>query len=346
MLTGIVDPLTDGRWMEFIASQKQATVHHHPAWLRVIGRETKLNPQAFCRFDDGKIISAFVFIIAKSITGNRYAVTVSCSDSTLILGDQHNSDELLPAFLEYMKQLGVQQIEFRDNISSELIAPVLVAYAHFFYVDEVIEAIKNSATLRKVKYNIRRAEKEGVTFEIRDDLNAVHEFYKLHVKTRKKLGVPVQSKKFYIRFYEEIVRTGRGYIVCAKRNNIPLSVGLFAGYNNTLTFQISASDPRALFYRPNNMMLWGAMQEAQNRGYTKFDMGRTDCTNEGLRKFKLSWGCEEISLYFSYYPPRDQKELLRNLNRLIVNPVIRHSPEFVCRAAGRLVYTLFPLQFI
>jgi hypothetical protein len=346
MITTIIDPLSDERWMEFIASQEQASIHYHPAWLRVICGQNKLTPQAFCSINDCKIISGFLFIVAKGFTGNKLAVTVSCSDSNLILGNKSDTDELLRAFLEYMKQMDIKQAEFRDNLSSSLIHSLLVGYAHYLTINTSIEAICGSNKTTAVSRNIRRSEKEGLVSEICNDLDAIKAFYALHVKTRKKLGTPVQSLHFFVTYLEEIVRTGAGYIVSVKKDGIPLSIGLFAGYNNTLSYKFGASNPEFLSYRPNNLMLWAAILEAQKRRYKKFDMGRTDFENEGLRRFKLGWGCQETPLCYSYYPAEPQNQFLRNVNKLFVAPVIRNSPEFVCRAAGMLAYKLFPMRFI
>ena len=194
--------------------------------------------------------------------------------------------------------------------------------------------------------NIRRSKRQGLVSEICYNVDSIKAFHTLHVLTRRKLGLPVQSVKFFIKYFEEIVRTGAGYIVLVKKDGIPLSIGLFAGFNSTLSYKFGASDPEFLIYRPNNLMLWEAILEAQKRGYKKFDMGRTDLANEGLRRFKLGWGCHETPLYFSYYPVETQKRFLRNINKLFVGPVIKNSPAFVCRAAGKLIYKLFPAQFV
>ena len=346
MITAAIDPLSDGQWMKFISSQAEANIRYHPAWLRVISGQYNIAPQAFCSYKNGIIVSGFIFMVSRGMTGNKFAVTASSSDSNLFLGSENNQDELLHDFLKHLKQLKISRVEFRDNINSTSLFSLLMGYSHSLNINAGIGAIGGSSSSKPVARNIRKAENAGLICEIRDDLNSLEEFYALHVKTRKKLGMPVQSRNFFVKYRDEIIKAGMGYIVLVKKDNITLSAGLFAGYNSTLSYKFGASHPDLLQYRPNNLMLWGALLEAQKRGFGKFDMGRTEHTNDGLRRFKMGWGCSETPVRFSYYPGEPKSRFLQKANILFVHPVIRISPEYVCRIAGKLVYKLFPLQFV
>jgi hypothetical protein len=47
-------------------------------------------------------------------------------------------------------------------------------------------------------------------------------------------------------------------------------------WNGSLIYKYSASDPAYWRLRPNNLLLWRAIQWACENGYHTFDMGRTD----------------------------------------------------------------------
>ncbi len=345
MKTEIIDPLTDMRWIEYINSQQGTNIFHHPAWARVVSRQYNLTPQAFCVVKDQKIISGFLFIISKGILGGKFAVTFQCSEH-LLIGMESSTEEIIDAFLRHLKSLQINQVEFRDNIYSTYLHSKLRGYAHSLKLDNDIDTIYNSFKAETVSRNIRKAIKEGLTYEVCSDIKSIEDYHFLHIKTRKKLGASVQSKDFFIKFWKEIISKDLGYIISVKKGNIPLSVGIFAGFNNTLSYKFGASNPDSLKLRPNNLMLWGAIQEAKKRGYTKFEMGRTDCNNDGLRNFKLGWGCTETPLHFSYYPNAAKTERLQNINSIIISPIIKNSPEFVCRIIGALAFKFFPWQFI
>lgn len=341
----VINPLSDERWFEFISSDGQANVHHHPAWLKVLSRHRNLPPQVFCSIRDGKIIRGFLFFTKKSISGDTIAVSASCSSTDLFLGNNDGTEDAIQSFLKYMEQAHITQAEFRDPVSSPAVQSIPVGYAHDADIESCIELISGQPAAA-VSRNIRKSMREGLSYEISDKPDAMHEFYKLHVLTRKKLGHPVEPFDFFTCFYEEIIKTGMGYIVSVRKDEKTISSGLFAGFNNTLTYKYGASDPASLMYRPNNLMLWGAVLEAQKRNFKIFDMGRTDKDNGGLRKFKLSWGCKETLLHYSYYPAIPQNHVLQNANRRILEPLIKNSPPAVSRLTGKLVYKLFPLKFV
>ncbi len=333
-------PLSDERWLEFVSANELANIHHHPAWLRVIGGQYNLSPQAFCTIENGKIVNGFIFM-----TGKDSATTASCSSSNLILGNTNAGNEVIANFLKYLGDANIRHVEFRDPFPSPSLYPAFMGYAHEVTIDSCIESV-NSRSVMSVSRNIRLAVKKGLQYEIRNDREAVYEFYKLHLSIRKKFGIAVEPIGFFEKFYDEIIKRGMGFAVSVTLEGIPISCGLFAGFNTTLAYKYGASDSRLLPYRPNNLMLWAALLEGQKRNFKVFDMGRTEKDNEGLRRFKLSWGCSETPLYFNYYPANPQNNPLQTVNQLLLKPIIRNTPTIVCRLTGKLVYRLFPLKFV
>jgi hypothetical protein len=132
-----------------------------------------------------------------------------------------------------------------------------------------------------------------------------------------------------------------GFIVMVYKDNIPISSGLFAGYNKVLSYKFGASDSGYLKLRPNNLMLWEAIQEAVKHGYEVFDFGKTENENTGLRKFKSGWGAVETPLYYSYYPEIPESGKFKFLKNILVAPVIKYTPSVVCRVTGELLYKHF-----
>ncbi|MEM4396768.1 MAG: GNAT family N-acetyltransferase [Candidatus Woesearchaeota archaeon] len=232
-------------------------------------------------------------------------------------------------------------VEIRTSINDEKFEKKLIGYSHKLYLYDAIDNIYKKFKLTQVQQPIQKAFKEGLTYEISDDIQSVENFYKLHLITRRKLGIPIQPKKFFFHIWNEIIKNGYGFIVLVYKNSKVISSGIFLGTGNTLIYKFSASNPEYLRLRPNNLMLWTAIQEAKRRGYSVFDFGRTEIENEGLRKFKLGWGTIEEPLYYSYYPQAPDDTKFKWIKNKIVAPIIRNSPKFVCRLSGELFYKYF-----
>jgi CelD/BcsL family acetyltransferase involved in cellulose biosynthesis len=105
-----------------------------------------------------------------------------------------------------------------------------------------------------------------------------------------------------------------------------------------LTYKYGASDARFWGMRPNHALFWLAIQAACADGYEFFDFGRTDLEDEGLRQFKSGWGgVEEPLEYTTLGKPAGGPSRMAGATGA-ARALLRHSPPWVCRAAGGLLY--------
>ena len=67
-------------------------------------------------------------------------------------------------------------------------------------------------------------------------------------------------------------------------------------------YKFGASDSNFQSMRPNDLLMWKAIEWYGKNGFQQLCFGRTDLSNEGLRRFKAKWGAEEkIVKYYRYY---------------------------------------------
>jgi lipid II:glycine glycyltransferase (peptidoglycan interpeptide bridge formation enzyme) len=176
---------------------------------------------------------------------------------------------------------------------------------------------------------------------MRQDIEAVEIFYRLHLKTRRKQGVPIQPRRFFDLFRRYILERELGFIALTRSRSLYISAGVFCGFNRTLTYKYGASDPGHLDASPNYLMFWDTMLHAREQGFANFDFGKTDLSNTGLRFFKSGWDSTEMELPYSYFPTAPSPGVLDILNEKLIEPTIRHSPPIVCRMAGEGLYKYF-----
>ena len=189
---------------------------------------------------------------------------------------------------------------------------------------------------------IKRAFRNDLKADVMNSKVALDEFYRLHLLTRRKHGVPVQPRRYFERLYEEIIRTGIGFILSVMKEDRTIASSIFLLFSDTLIYKYGASDPRYLHLRPNNLLFWAAIEEGCSRGCAWLDLGKSDAGQAGLRRFKSGWGAEESELYYSYYPDVPGEGWFKTILNNVVSPTIRHSPGIVCRMAGELFYKYFP----
>jgi lipid II:glycine glycyltransferase (peptidoglycan interpeptide bridge formation enzyme) len=192
-----------------------------------------------------------------------------------------------------------------------------------------------------VRQRIKKAKAQGLTTEIRQDPEAIDIFWRLHLATRKRQGVPIQPRGYFSLFHKHIIARNLGFVALAQSGGQYACGGVFCAFNGVVTYKYGASDPEYRYLSPTHLMLWETMLYAREGGLSKFDFGKTEVSNAGLRMFKAGWNSKEMELKYSYFPAVPSGRLFEMLNTRVVRPVIRRSPAFVCQAAGEVLYRFF-----
>jgi hypothetical protein len=131
-----------------------------------------------------------------------------------------------------------------------------------------------------------------------------------------------------------MIEPGNGYVLIAERKGTPLAAAVFLHNESNALYKYGASAAEHWKLRANSALFQAAMAHSVELGLQSFDWGRTDLQDEGLRRFKASWGSKETDLMYTRLgalpAPASTHRFAREL--------IRRSPSSVCRAAGALLY--------
>ena len=185
---------------------------------------------------------------------------------------------------------------------------------------------------------IETASERGVVVargEEASDLDSV--FYGLHLKTRRRLGVPIQPKRFFRLLWERVLQEGLGFVLLARAEGRPVAGAVFLTWRDSVIYKFGASDPSARMLGANNLVIWRGIKWGCERGYATFDFGRTDLGAEGLRRFKNGWNPVEEPLVYTTLGTELQASSSGVAQNTLAK-VIQHSPLWVCRALGEMLY--------
>jgi hypothetical protein len=132
-----------------------------------------------------------------------------------------------------------------------------------------------------------------------------------------------------------------------------VAAAVFFHFGSKATYKFGASDERFQEVRGNNASMWAGIRQLASRGIRELDFGRTDGANEGLRRFKLSFGATEYPIHYWRYNLR-RGWSVTHLSTLYPQPVVptlnpqptsgwhnhafRAMPIWLSRAAGKLLY--------
>lgn len=338
----VIDPVSDKRWSDFIVKCSSANMFHLPGWMKTLNDQYNFKVFACCLIKDSGIIAGISFCETKGITGKKKWISLPFADFVPPLySEDKDLQELLKAIMNLFEQnKEIKAVEIRYQIPVQ--AGFKILETDVLYIRELgmsNEEIFDSFGKNPVQRPIKKALKSGLNYEINNSAEAIEEFYRIHLITRKKLGVPIQPKKFFMHFLDNIILKENGFIILVKHpSGKVISAGILAHFNGNVSIKYSASDRDYLEFRPNNLMFWASIEASNNKGYKTYDFGKTAIKQESLCQFKSYWGTRREKLEYNFYPEvEEQKEDSFILNK-IIGPMIKFGPKFVCRAIGELLY--------
>ena len=342
----IVDPTTDSRWDKFVTGQEHSTIFHTSAWARVIKEAYGYVPRYhILENEDGQMRAAIpLYFIQSKLTGRRL-VCLPFSDYCWPLGrDEADIALLLNAAKNEVKTGTASYLEVRGCQNGVFGAQFNLA-GYDYYTRYLLELEPDLKALSarfhlSVRRCIHQAEKRDVTVRLTSNEEDMERFYRLHVATRKKLGVFPQPHAFFESIFRHIISQDGGFIGIAECGGKTVAGVVFLIHGDTIYYKYNASDEKYLQKRPNHLIIWEAIKYACANNYKYFDFGRCTPEEEGLRTFKSRWGAKEIALPYYYFPSRqgftNVKESSVRYQAMRLFSYI--MPQWVCVAAGSFLY--------
>jgi hypothetical protein len=339
-----IDPLCDSRWPEFLQRNPRASVFHTAGWLEALKRTYGYEPVAYTTSQPGaQLASAWVFCRIRSWLTGRRMVSLPFSDhcEPLVETPLH-LEELSRALRRERDEHRWNYIEYRP-LSSE---PVMEGFEssqtfcfHRLHLQhslvELFHGLHKDSTQRK----IRRAHREGITYQEGYSEPLVNQFYHLLVLTRRRHQLPPQPRKWF----SNLARCmGDGLkIRVASDHGIPIASILTLRFKSALMYKYGCADERFFRLGGMQMLLWRAIQEAKESCLQEFDLGRSEPSDEGLIVFKDRLGAtRNIVSYFRYPPGLNHGSSIVSLCKDFKG-LFSFLPNCLVANSGRLLYRHF-----
>ena len=332
-VSAITLQLDDPLWRSFVDHRSDATFFHEPLWAQLIADCYGMRTFALIWVTTDGAVVAGMPVVETARRGRRHWVSLPFSDHCALLGDSATPGITRAVELERTRQ-GVESFEVRGPLATLAgCLSTLAGYRHRLVLSRD-EASMLSGMSRTHRGSIRKGERLAVRVAVSTSLD---DFYPLHVRTRQRLGVPVQPRRFFDLIHERVLETGAGFVLTAAVGGRVVASGVFFTHRDRVIFKYSASDARSWESRPNHVLAWSAIRLAAERGFAELDWGRTDAENEGLRGYKVGFGSTEETLTYSTLGAPSGARAPR-LAHSALSTLIRHSPMWVCRFTGEALY--------
>jgi len=335
-----VDPLRDERWVAFLERHPGASVFHTPGWLealrRTYGYESHVSTTSAPREDlrNGLVCCR----IHSWLTGRRLVSLPFSDHCEPLVGGEEELASLLSSLKSHLHRK--EYVELRPRLQVGALAGSEIGRTFCFHLLDLrpsLETLYRNFHKDCVQRKIRRAEREGLTYEEGATETLLSQFYELMVQTRRRQLLPPQPIAW---FRNLIVCTGKSLkIRLVYKHNQPVASILTLRYKDTLVYKYGCSDKAFSNLGGMHLLFWRAIQEAKGDGLEKFDLGRSDLDNPGLIDFKDRWGAQRSVLtYYRYGMSALTKASPAGWKVRFAKYAFARLPSFMLVSAGRLLY--------
>jgi hypothetical protein len=330
--------VTDPNWDKAVASQPQHTFFHSSAWVRVLQDTYRYQP--FYLLDRNGAGCLPLMEVNSWITGRR-GVSLPFTDECLPLASSPEAArELLWQAIRLGEERGWRY--FASKGGGSLIPEAAVGqpsyFSHSLNLQRSADALFDGFSEAN-RRAIRKAQRAKVSLVMATDLDSLKCYYRLHCLTRKRFGLPPQPWRLFQQIHRHVLTKDLGFILLARHEERTIAGAVFCYSGKHAVFKFGASDRDFQIHRPNNLILWEAVQKLAAKGFETLSLGRTSTANEGLRRFKLSWGSTEHRMWYLNYDYRIGQFVTRTDDAYgWHNHVFQRLPGIISRLAGNLLY--------
>lgn len=161
----------------------------------------------------------------------------------------------------------------REKIDSRFVAGRPLFTKHNFVLDvtpteeELLKSFK-----QKTRYNIKVAEKRGVTVAIDDSPEAFERYLQLTMETTKRQGFYAHTGSYHRKMWATLHAAGMAHILTAKYQGKIITTWVLFKFGDTLYYPYGASTREHREVMANNLVMWEAIRLAKKWGLKYLDM--------------------------------------------------------------------------
>src|SRR6266478_206149 len=224
----IINPVHNPGWDVVVALHRDAGCFHTSAWAKVLRQTYKHHP-FYLQFSRGRRLAALIPLmeVRSPFTGRR-GVCLPFSDACEpLIFDPEAVDLVRDRLVRFARERRWKHLEIRGG---KWFKPASRSVAKFYghtlnlhrRVGDLADCFDSS-----VRRAIRKAERSNVSVAVCRNRQVIDDFYRLHVQTRRRHGLPPQPASFFLNIYEHLIKRGLGFIVLAQHGPRPIAAAIF-----------------------------------------------------------------------------------------------------------------------
>ncbi len=351
-------PGEDSRWDSYVGRHALGTFFHRSGWSRVVTETFRHEPHHLVVEQGRRWLGVLPLFLAKSPFLGRNLISVPYAVYGGVLADDERAQaELLARAAALGRELKVGYVEMRHlelRAGDRPRSPLYVTFRCELpdTPEDVMLRIPKKARAEVrcardpagpavVEGSRKRRESFGI--RVTDD-GSVDELFALFADNKRRLGTPALPERWFQGLADEFGKAAVIHRAIDPRGRTLAAVMSFT-FKDTVYAYYSGSLPRVEGTGVNNWIYCAIMEWAVERGYTRFDFGRSR-VDSGPALFKKNMGFTPEPLHYEYlligagakipdfHPSNPRLDLPRRL--------WSHMPMFLCNQLGSRLSRYIP----
>ncbi len=324
-------------WDRLVLGAANHSFFHCMEWAKVLAETYGYRP-FFIVGREGSDAAALPLMIVRHPFSGREGISLPFSDSCGVACTRQDMlDGFYAAMIGLAEKKRLRSLLIREEIGIPDFGPQDRFFEHVITLGTDIGLLFRSLR-QSTQRNIRRSESDNVTIDFSTTPESMDAYYRLHCITRKRHGVPPQSRRFFTSIHTRLISAGKGFVVRAKHRGKTVAGAVFLHHGKKALYKFGASIPDRDHVRANNLVMWKAMERLAGEGFETLSLGRTDPENTGLVQFKNGWGGECREIRYSIWPPDPHTGRKSAALSRVGTMVCRALPIPVARFIGLVLY--------
>lgn len=337
----VINPLADQRWNALIARHPLASPFHLTGWLQALQRTYGYEPFVLTSAAPGEEMNnGMAFCRVSSwATGSR-AVSLPFADhcELLVSGEAERAKFLAWLQAERTPQ-GWKYVETRPLRSfPDPIPGWWPQHSYCFHELDLgpsVEQLFYGTHPNCIRRKVRRAEREGLKYEVGRSPELLDAFYRLLLITRKRLRILPQPRSWFQNLLDCMGENLQ--IRVARKDGRPIASILTLKHRRSVVYKYGCSNEKMHKLGGMPFLFWKLIIESKAEGAETLDFGRSDLENEGLIRFKSEFGARVRKLTY-YRSPGSEKQEAPTKHSKAAGRVVSMLPDGISCAAGRILY--------
>lgn len=280
------------RWDEYVARSPGSHFGQSTPWKSVQERAYGVGARWWIAERSGAVAGVLPLFEARGLTGGKRLFS---APGGLLADDEDAAQALLAPARECVAREGHEWIELRDQRTRwdrlETIAENVTMELELPHESETLWKAFDA----KLRNQVRKGEKSG--FTVHWGHEHVGAFYQVMLENMRDLGTPILGEDYYRRVLAAF--GDKATVLVLKSGTQPVGAMFIVEHGITMSDPWASSPRRFLAQCPNQVLYWEAIRRGIERGFTRFDFGRSQW-NSGTFRFKEQWLARPVPLFYQY----------------------------------------------